>query len=344
MECIAALDGGGSKTECLIATPEGECLAWRRSGPSTTLYVPEDDARAAVEDALHGAMADAGLTEPPVAAGIVLPVGARMAHEIFRRAGLPPERIWGFGEGTACLTVATGGETGLVIMAGTGSFAATIAEGRPVFFSGGMGPLLGDEGSGYAIGLAALKAVAKASDGRRVLPDAPDARPTDLSRRLCEHFGVERPRAIVGKVYVPPLPRHQVAALAPLVSDAAAAGDAVAQAVLRQAAGELAEMARIALQHAGWSNEPFPLVLAGGVLTGSALLRDEVCRLVRQYAPHAEPALMQAPPVVGLGVETIARLQPERRLAARMRLLATFRAVQASAGEGPSEASRAAVP
>ncbi len=344
MACIAALDGGGSKTDCLIATLEGECLAWRRTGPSTCFYVPEREAVAAVEEALGGALRDAGVSEPLAAAGLVLPVGVGLALQVFHRAGVPDDRAWSFSEGVACLAAATTDTRGLVVMSGTGSFAATLADGRQLAFAGGMGPLLGDEGSGYAIGLAALRAVAKASDGRRPAPDGSADSAAALTSLVCEHFGVERPRAIVGKVYVPPLPRHRVAELAPLVNEAAEAGDAVARGILRQAAEELAEMARVVLRSALWTEEPFALVPAGGVLTGSRLLREQLCGMVREHARGVELAPLQAPPAVGLAVETIGRLHPDRRLTAREQLLSTFGQLGASTREGQTEAREAAVP
>ncbi|HBK60965.1 MAG TPA: hypothetical protein DDZ84_09250, partial [Firmicutes bacterium] len=66
-------------------------------------------------------------------------------------------------------------DPGVVVLAGTGSFAVGRGRGsgdahdrnaRGIVTRGGWGPLLGDEGSAYAIGLAALRAVALDCDGR----------------------------------------------------------------------------------------------------------------------------------------------------------------------------------
>ena len=84
--------------------------------------------------------------------------------------------------------VVAGTEAGVVLIAGTGSIAMGINEAGAVERSGGWGPTLGDEGSGYDIARQALKAVAASFDGR--------APRTALTERLCRQPALRRPRPL----------------------------------------------------------------------------------------------------------------------------------------------------
>ena len=82
---------------------------------------------------------------------------------------------------------------GVAVVAGTGSMAfARGTDGRTAR-AGGWGPLLGDEGSGYALALSGLRAAARAADGR--------AQATLLTDRLLAACGLSRPEDLVGIVY-----------------------------------------------------------------------------------------------------------------------------------------------
>ena len=101
--------------------------------------------------------------------------------------------------------------------------------------SGGWGWHLGDEGSGFWIGERAIREVLRAADGR-----GPSTR---LDRALSEHFEIERPEQILYAIYDREFPRTRVAKFAARVEEAAAAGDAVAKAILSDAAIELVRAA-----------------------------------------------------------------------------------------------------
>ncbi|HEX2095187.1 MAG TPA: BadF/BadG/BcrA/BcrD ATPase family protein, partial [Longimicrobiaceae bacterium] len=121
---------------------------------------------------------------------------------------------------------------------------------------GGWGMMVGDEGSGYALGRGGLAAALRAADGR-----GPETRLLPLFLELLE---IDTPRAI--PPWVGRSAKAEVAALARHVVRAAEAGDAVARSVLETEARELALHA-VALRHrlAPWSGE-VTVVFYGGVL------------------------------------------------------------------------------
>ena len=314
MKVIAAIDGGGTKTDCLLASLQGQCLGHGQGGPSVPLYVPWEQAVAAVRTAFCAAQEMAPRPLEIVAIAGALPCGAEVVRAVAGDNGFPVEAVWPVSEAVACLAV-SGESHGLVIMAGTGSFAAAVRDGQHVTYAGGKGPLLGDEGSAYAIAVAALRAVARAMDRR-----GPETQLTELIRA---HLGVESAWGLVGKVYDPPLARHEIAGIAPLVSCAADRGDQTARAILTSAAHDLADMAQAALCRAGWSDGELPAVFAGGALLGSHGLQQALRAALKVRAPRARPLPLPLRPVFGVAVEGIARATGERTPATLDRLRET---------------------
>jgi N-acetylglucosamine kinase-like BadF-type ATPase len=160
---------------------------------------------------------------------------------------------------------------GVVLIAGTGSLALALPRGNTLSAAtaadrcGGWGPLLGDEGSGHTIGLAALKAAMRAADGR-----GPD---TILHAALLKRFGAARAADLVGCIHAPGVGRREIADAAREVLAAADVGDAVAAAILTGAATELATHVRTLAERNSLTSGVYPLRLTGGLLAGSATLR-----------------------------------------------------------------------
>lgn len=173
-------------------------------------------------------------------------------------------------------------QPGLMIIAGTGSILWAKAPDGKLHRSGGWGYLLGDEGGGYRIGLAGLKAVANMMDGGPA---------TQLKEVFCSHFQLCSPHALRTFVYAHLEPLQQ---LAPLVLDTAANGDTVALQILTHQTLALTAQLKWLIQSA----PPFPLdtVLIGG-LTKHVFYRELLIKTLHQqypaltfYPPKCKPA------------------------------------------------------
>ncbi len=130
--------------------------------------------------------------------------------------------------------------------------------------AGGWGYLMGDEGSGYAIGQAALRAVLRAFDGRGAQ--------TALTSAVLAHWGLSAPPDLVGRVYRENHAPADLAALAPLVEAAATCEDAVSQEILREAGHELALAVKAVVRSLSLP-EPTPCALAGGLIVRGQTMR-----------------------------------------------------------------------
>lgn len=156
--------------------------------------------------------------------------------------------VWGAG----------GGQDAMILLCGTGSGAVALRQGE-IVRSGAHGSEFGDEGSAYWIAQAGVRAALKAADGR--------AAPSALGDRLAAAAGLAAVTDIPRRAYAEAWPSGRVAALAPIVAAAAAAGDPAALAILDEAGAELGEAAvalrrrsptrlRLSLMGGGWNLSP----------------------------------------------------------------------------------------
>ena len=183
---------------------------------------------------------------------------------------------------------------GITIIAGTGSIALGVCNGEQRR-CGGWDYELGDEGSGGWLGKQVLTAFTRQADGRDGRGPLYKLVRTELDLR--DDFDVIAfAQAHYGE-------RGSVAALAPLVTQAAAAGDASARDILERAAQEEANMVK-AIVHALFDPAraagkpvpgPIPVTYIGGTFKAGSLILEPLaaalpdgCRLV---APANEPDL-----------------------------------------------------
>jgi glucosamine kinase len=167
MPLYLAVDAGGTKTRCLLADAS-RVLARASTGTVKLMRVSEAEAEARLR---------AMLDQVASAAGVSLD---HVTRTCFGLAGLssPAVRAWATravsanvggslllcGDEEIALDAAFAGGPGILVIAGTGSNAIGRAPGGSLFGAGGWGPVLGDEGSGYWIGLAAIRAALRVQD------------------------------------------------------------------------------------------------------------------------------------------------------------------------------------
>lgn len=271
---LVGADVGGSKTA--VAVSDGERILARASGRGAAVRPGRAlPSAATIAEVVRLALGEIGRRR----AGVLV-VGAAGAGRAPERDELQAalrsedlaERVLVTTDIEIALAAAFGDGPGLVLSAGTGSVAVARAAGGTLHRVGGYGWQMGDEGSGYAIGRAALGAVSRAQDGR-----GPD---TALTARL---LAATRSASFDDLVrWAAGASPAEVAGLAPAALEVAAAGDPVAQGIADSAARELAELARRLLPKLEGIS-PVRVALTGGLLDGSATLRRAVlARLARE--------------------------------------------------------------
>lgn len=228
------LDAGGSKTD-LIALQEGTPVVSLSGAASNPQRVGMDTASRVLVALILQALQQRPTTSVRVCAGVA---GAGrstdqkyLAAEILeslRARGINAE-VEVVNDAVIALDGAFDGESGAIVISGTGSIVLGRQPDGASVRTGGWGFMIGDEGSGHAIGVAAIRAVAGIFDG------APDS----LLRTLLEdRFSIIDSNSLILRVYRDHLSMPTVA---PLVIEAAEVGDQLARTILETQAGLLAD-------------------------------------------------------------------------------------------------------
>jgi glucosamine kinase len=265
---LIGTDVGGTKTA--VAVAEGDEVVARADGPGAALRPGRAlQSAATIAEVVRRALAGVGHIR-----GDVLVVGAAGAGRRTEREELTQalrgeaiaERVVVTTDIEIALVAAFGDGPGIVVSAGTGSIAVGRDRSGAMHRIGGYGWQMGDEGSGYAVGRAALGAVSRARDGRS--PATPLQQRILSTTRSADFDELVRWAATASSA--------EVAALAPSVLDVAAAGDLVARGILDYAARELSQLAICLLPLLDTEPEPMCVALTGGLLEVDTALRRMV--------------------------------------------------------------------
>jgi glucosamine kinase len=296
---LVSVDGGQTATKALVARVNGTVLASGRGGPSDHFHAPDGVERnrraihGAVQSALSAASVDPrevvaiglGLTGAPEG-GDQDPIVAEIVREI-----LPTAAFTVVADYVTNLAGASRGNPGVVLIAGGGAISYGITDNGRTALAGGFGYLLGDEGSAFDIGKQAIRAACRAEDRR--------GKPTTLLAIVREHFAIPAMRVIPRVVYRAGFPREQISLLAPAVTAAAQAGDAVARGILAAAGEELATTALGVIRQLFQDGDRVDVYLTGGVFNAGEVLLVPFRETLRAIWPAAEAKAPEFPPVVG---------------------------------------------
>jgi N-acetylglucosamine kinase-like BadF-type ATPase len=267
MDFFLGCDGGGTKTDLVVVTGEGRVAA-RLHAPST--YYLSSGSRGielvseVLDEAVSAVCSQAGIVPGDVRfAFFGLPgygeVRADVPHlDAAAAQALQHGRFRCDNDMLCGWAGSLAGADGINVIAGTGSMTYGRRAGAGVR-AGGWGELFGDEGSGYWIGIRALRAFSKMSDGR--------AERGPLYDVLRRNMALDADIDLVGLVlHQWQGARQQIAALAPAVREAAIAGDHCAQEILTAAAAELVGLVDATRRRLGFeSGEVVPVSYSGGI-------------------------------------------------------------------------------
>jgi len=285
MTAILGIDGGGTRTRAAIAV-DGKVLARGEHGSIKRLRVGAEAAEANLRALLTKVFAEAD--SPAVAAATVgvasstMPGVKEWITAVLNDFGVT--RIEIVGDEVIALDAAFKGGPGILQIAGTGSNTVGRAADGSRECAGGWSSRLGDEGSGYWIGVNAIRRALHAYD-------------REQPQRVLETVG-----AIWGTKTIDELvnigdgtPGPDFAALAPAIDRLAEEGDAVALSVIRQAAKDLTDfvlLVRGKLMRKHGIEEEIPVAWIGSVIGKSRMVREGFFAGLRAAAP-AIPILEQ---------------------------------------------------
>ncbi|MGH3413139.1 MAG: N-acetylglucosamine kinase [Marmoricola sp.] len=326
---VVGIDAGGTSTRAVVVDTSGRRVGAARSGGANPTSHPEAEWTAALSAALSGALRQALGRAGPVEVRAVL-VGlagegtldessiAVRFQEALRRETGPECAVHLAGDAEVAFAAATPEPDGTVLVAGTGATAAEIRAGSAGRVVDGHGWLLGDAGSGFWLGRAAVRAVLAEIEGH----GAQTALRPLVGQALFGTAGAGRPPHqarldLIRTVHARP-PR-ELSLLAPLVTRCAAEGDDVAVQIGRRAVDRLIASAEAVRD----PDERTPFAITGAVAVGdhfvSRLLRGE---LERRWPGKVVPVTDAAAGAAWLALQSLPGFDPASRVCLHQRLCA----------------------
>lgn len=264
------VDGGGTKTECIAVDARGEVVA-RHTGPGCNpSHVGADRAKEILTEALRSLLGQSAICnqQSVIAAALLCMAGSRAFWKEVAAELKSFGAVITADDSHPVLELATGGASGLVAHAGTGSFVAARAPDGSLHYAGGLGWRFGDPGSGMDIGRrgmarALLEIQSQSSVGSPLAGDgktsvarsAAAARAnglstnlTALAKALCSYAGLTDYTALSRFFNSDPDANAKIAGFAPRVIDLAEQGDAPAQQIVAESLNGLAGLVNPLLQ------------------------------------------------------------------------------------------------
>lgn len=315
-DIVLAVDGGGSKTDVVLLDTDGRLLAWER-GPGSSPQIIGLDQSVRVIDSLISRVLGRHDLARLRHVGLYLS-GLDFAEEIIAFKAAIADLPWSATGLTvdndlhALLRSGTEEDDAVAVICGTGMNAIGVHhDGVTVRFAA-LGALSGDWGGGSELGDAVIWHAARAEDGRG---------PTTLLRELLL-AATEEPSvsALIENVHLRRTARNSFSDLAPLVFQAASAGDAVAVGVVHRQAEEIVAYVRACVHRLGFASTRIPLVLGGGVARGrDPLLLGTIRHQLAIHAPLTRLEIVDVPPVVGAASLVLRAVSAQRSAIARAR-------------------------
>jgi N-acetylglucosamine kinase-like BadF-type ATPase len=318
---ILAVDGGNSKTDVALVTPDGELRAIVHGPTISHQQIGLEAGMARLAELVTRAASEAGLdpVRRPIAevavlclAGADYPIDVRHLTRAARSLSLGRELVIR-NDGFAGLRAGTNRSWGVAVICGSGMNCVGLApDGRSAAFPA-VGDIAGDWGGGSSLGHDALAAAIRGRDGR-----GPQTR---LEVMVPAFFGYKRPADLTYALYRGAVDDARLRELAPLVFDAAGGGDPVARQIIDHLADEVAAMASAMLRRLRLVRLDVEVVLAGGIMRAAdPAFYTRIEESIQRTAKRAQLRRVSAVPVLGAALIGLDRLHPPDPHASEARL------------------------
>jgi len=267
MDYVLGLDGGGSKTTIQIADTGGKVLIQNKSGSCNYKSVGKKIAENNINEAILDSVEKMGAPDiifKSACFGLAgndtdedMQIYKKIIFNTKLKKFLNPSRTIICNDSKIGLIAGSNKKNRLMVICGTGANCFGINEDGREAQTNGWDYILGDEGSGYSIGLKALKAIVRAYDGR--------GRHTLLTDMVLDYLRLKDIAGLVSWVYDKPYFKEKVADLAEIVCRSSEMGDDISMEILKEEAWEAASSVTVVVNKLDLAGKDFDIVLVGGV-------------------------------------------------------------------------------
>lgn len=294
-----AVDGGGTKTHCVVGTAEGDFVAEAKAGPSLYQLVGMEQAVRTIRAAAVEALALAGGTLEDVAFAYLGLSGADFESDfkLLREALAPALAPAPFEVANDAWIALLGGcpdGWGAAVICGTGTNAVAKSSGGKTATLRSKGYEFGNYGGGPHVAVEALNRAFRSEERT-----GPRTRLEEVLPGLLGTAGMEELFVLLHDGDGPE--KSHLDRITPAVFRLANEGDAVCQDLLVDMGTEVGAMACGVIMRAGMQDEDFPVALAGSLFAKaeSPLFQDAALLRIHRTAPRARPVRSEGPPVFG---------------------------------------------
>jgi N-acetylglucosamine kinase-like BadF-type ATPase len=312
MEYILGVDGGGSKTTVQIADIDGRVISQSVSGSSNYKSVGINRAIENLNTAIFNAAGSLKASEAIYFISSCFGFAGNDAGEDSKtyRKIVFNDKLNSYlnPKGTIiCNDTRIGLESGsenknkIILIAGTGSNCFGINEDGKQVKASGWDFILADEGSGYEVGLKALKAVMRAYDER--------GEKTLLSKTILEELNLKEILDLTKWAYDRPFSKVKIGVLAKTVCKTAEMGDKVSIDILAEEACEAAISVITVAHKLGFEKKDFDLIFVGGLFKCEKYFKNILVHRLKEKFTHINFKPLIRNPVEGAIKLAIDRLK-----------------------------------
>lgn len=291
MSFFLGIDGGGTKTECVVGDEE-RVLGSSIGSTIKIKKVGKIAAGQALETAIAEACRSAKVAQRDITrtcigiAGSSIPEVTDWTYSVLKQ--LVSGEVQVVNDALIAHRAAFLGGAGVLVIAGTGSNVLGINDRGESDRAGGWGPMISDEGSGFWIGRRAIAHAMRAYDGKQ---------PTSLLDAVMKAWDLSTIEALVSIANSNPPP--DFSSLLPAVLRCAEGGDESASEILDSAANELAQLASIVIRKLWPDSAEVDVAVTGGVFVHSPQIRQMFAKLVSAEHSGVTVKLEPVHPVMG---------------------------------------------
>ncbi len=286
MPIVLGLDCGGSSCRTMAQNASGEIVFQGQSGPTNLATTPPGRLKKNLEKAIAGCPVPGAVCA--CFAGLLTPDDRERAEAMIRDF-FPNARIKAEPDYAAAFFASEEG-TDMLVIAGTGAIVCSRYEGRMVK-SGGKGYVLGDWGSAFRYGKAALEHYLEAPG------EASDA----LKEAVLDRFRSLDENEVLASLYRGGTPAPSLAKLLPAFTKDLKAGQPYAQTELQDQTKRLVQAVKLHKDRYLSDRRTLRISLSGGLWEASGLYRtafEEECQRAMPTI-DIESQRIQQPPVRG---------------------------------------------
>lgn len=296
MNYLIGIDGGATKTKCVVTDYEFHVVHTCEGGPSNFLVSTAIEAAENIAELVNESFDKLQIGQRDIAALTVGAAGAGRKNDAallkdhlvksLEIHSFDGKKVHVVSDADISLEGAFSGDQGIILISGTGSICIGKNDKGESLRVGGYGRIIGDEGSGFKLGQKAISAALRSFDGRCLS--------TKLYSLVLDEMGVKDVNEVIRKVYQE---NYDVAQLAPMVLEAAKQNDETAQSIIDEQSDELMLHLRAMLQLMNTSS--CKIAFIGSLINSDNLYSSMLEEKAKRAFPGVVIQKPEHPPEIG---------------------------------------------